>query len=128
MPTATAVAQAGEPVSMLTAAVIAVISAVMNMPITKMITTKMATNGTIPKRCRTYSVTEWPLGISCRMRGPTNMNITGMPAMPRAYPTSDMMPKFAPDSPGLSSTQVPNIEATRVATPTLTGAWLREMV
>ena len=42
--------------------------------------------------------------------------------MPSAYPTSETIPKFAPDSPGLSSTQVPNIEATSVATPTLTEA------
>ena len=77
-------AHAGAPVRMLTAAVMAVISAVMNMPMTKIITTKMATKGAMPKRCRTYSVMEWPLGITCRMRGPTNINITGMPAMPKA--------------------------------------------
>ena len=83
-PTATAVAQAGEPVRMLTAAVMAVISAVMKMPMTKMMTVKMAMKGSIPKRWRTYSVMECPLGISWRMRGPTNINIMGMPAMPRA--------------------------------------------
>ena len=60
---------------------------------------------------------EWPLGISCRMRGPKNMNITGMPAMPTAYPTSATTPKLAAVSPGVSSTQVPNREATTVATP-----------
>ena len=107
---------------MCTAVVIAVISAVMKIPMMKMITTAMDTKGTVPNRCFTYSVTECPLGISSRRRGPTNMYITGMPAMPTAYPTREMIPKLAPVSPGLSSTQVPNIDATRVATPTFTGA------
>ena len=107
---------------MCTAVVIAVISAVIKIPMMNMITTVMETKGNVPKRCLTYSVTEWPLGISSRSRGPTSMYNNGMPAMPTAYPTREMMPKLAPVSPGLSSTHVPNIDATRVAIPTLTGA------
>ena len=117
-----AVAHRGEPVSMCTAVVMAVISAVMNMPMMKIITREMTTKGTVPKRCFTYSVTECPLGINCRIRGPTNMNIMAMPAIPMAYPASEIMPKLAPVSPGLSSTQVPNMEAISVAMPTFTGA------
>ena len=79
-----AVAHAGDPVRMCTAVVMAVISAVMKIPIMKMIVTAIATNGAVPNRCFTYSVTECPLGISSRRRGPTNMYNTGMPAMPTA--------------------------------------------
>ena len=84
IPTARAVAQRGESVRLLTAAVMAVSSAVMKMPMMKMMDRKMVTKGTMPNRCRMYSVREWPLGINWRMRGPTNMYMTGMPAMPMA--------------------------------------------
>ena len=75
---------------------------------------------------RTYSVSEWPSGMSRRIRGPTNMKATSGAACPTPYPISATIPAHVPVSAGLNSTHEPMTDATSVAVDTVAPALPRD--